>query len=311
MKTKIKVIVLKDFIVFLPFVLLAVFLIGIHFFFASPLNHNNQGVKFLKKKDFESAIEAFSRAIDKTYFNPSPQLNLALSYDLHNKPLKALDIYSSTSKKFKGLTQFYSHFNQGELKGRLGKTEEALESYQAALEFHREEKKIKENIEWLFFKNEKKKKENQKEEEQKNKQKREKGESQENKNTKSSPEDQHERKQEDGSQNTKEKEQSRENKEEKQENTDNTKSSSENQQEEISESKKKDTEEFNENKKKAGEKNEEPLSKDVKGSEEKFLNEMERKAILNSIEKQESDIRMRQFQNKSQKQKLKPGEKDW
>lgn len=308
MKTKVKIITLKDFIVFLPFFLFTVLLIGIYFFFASPLNHNNQGVNFLKKKDFESAIEAFSLAIDKTYFNPSPQLNLALSYDLYNKPLKALDIYSSISKKFKGLTQFYSYFNQGELKGRLGKTEEALENYQAALEFHREEKKIKENIEWLFSKNKKKKNENQKSEQsQKSQRKGEKGENQESNKTdrNSSQENQQEKKQENDSHNTKEEEQSRENQEEEtQENksTDDTEPSSENQ--------KKDMEEFKEDTKK-GEKNEESPLKEARRPGEKTLNEMERKAILNSIEKQESDIRARQFQNKSQQQRLKPGEKDW
>ena len=146
-----KIIGLRDFAIFLPFVFLSVILIFIDIFFSAPWDDNSKGVTFLKNKDFSSAVEAFSQVIDKNYLHSFAHLNLALSQDLSNNPVKALNIYSFVSKNFKGLAKFYGHFNQGELNGRLGKLKETLEQYQSALEFQIKTVQIKENIEYLFL----------------------------------------------------------------------------------------------------------------------------------------------------------------
>ena len=177
-----KVVVLRDFIIFLPFLLLTLSLV-----FFLPSDDNNKGVKFFSNKDFPSAVESFSQSIDTDYSNQRAYLNLALSQDRNNSPMRALNIYSFITKNFKSTAKFYSHFNQGELNGRLGKINEALTNYQAALEFQTKKREIKENIEWLFLnKQNQKSKKNQKKDSQAQNQQEEKSSSSEEKSNASS-----------------------------------------------------------------------------------------------------------------------------
>lgn len=281
-----KVLVLKDFILFLPFLTLTAALV---FVVSISSDDNNKGVKFFSNKDFSSAIESFAQAIDKNYLNQHAHLNLSLSQDRNNNPMKALDIYYFVANNFKSKAKFYSHFNQGELNGRLGKIKEALENYQTALEFQTKNKEIKENIEWLFLNNQ----------DQKNKK---------NRNKDSKAQNQQEEK---ASSSEEKNDTSPENKD----------SQGENQQEENTSSSEKEDGASSKNKDpqtlgQQGEKSP-PLDKEAQSQqsrEEKnqmqIFNEIDTKAILDVIEKQETEIRARQFQNKPQRRSA-PGKKDW
>lgn len=138
------------FFLFLGFSLLLFYFKGMGF----PLTQ--KGIKLLRDKKFLQAQKQFEQALAKNPTNPWPYLNLALSYDLSNKPDKALknyDIISSLLKTTSNRAVFFSLFNKGELNGRLNQTDKALENYQKALDFHYKEKEIKTNIELLFQNN--------------------------------------------------------------------------------------------------------------------------------------------------------------
>ncbi len=140
------------------------------FYFNILFQHSNsEGVKSLKNKDFNSAVQSFSQAVEEEPLNAWVHLNLSLTYDLLNNPLKSLQIYKLVSSQFINHPQFFSYFNQAELNGRLGFLDKALENYQKALDFKYKEKEIKENIELLFQNNKNKKDSKDKEDKSKDK----------------------------------------------------------------------------------------------------------------------------------------------
>ncbi len=114
-----------------------------------------KGVKAWHKKDFALAQKRFTQALAKRPFDPWAYMNLGLSHDSLSAPDKALKTYGIVSSHLARQSRragFFSHFNQGELNGRLGQLRQALESYQKALDFQYKEKEIKTNIELLFQK---------------------------------------------------------------------------------------------------------------------------------------------------------------
>ena len=144
---------LTDFLVFAPFALSA---LGLFLSDSHSDDENSKGLRAFRKKNYEEARAAFSRAIDKAtdknYLNAEACLNLGLARDKAGAPLQALKAYFFVSENFSGGRKgFESLFNQGELNGRLGLKEAALLKYQQALDFETDEKKIKENIEALFL----------------------------------------------------------------------------------------------------------------------------------------------------------------
>jgi len=109
-----------------------------------------KGVEAIKNKNFPLAVMYFSESLEENTKNSWLYLNLALSYDLNQNPLKALQIYNMVASQFQNQAQFFSYFNQAELNGRLGHLDQALKNYQEGLEFKYKEKEIKKNIELLF-----------------------------------------------------------------------------------------------------------------------------------------------------------------
>ena len=359
----------------------ALVLIVLPLAFVSSRDDNNQGVRLLNDKNVKEAVSAFQRAIDKNYLHPAAHLNLALSRDLEGDSLKALKIYSFVADTFKGSIPFYSHFNQGELRGRLGHKARALAGYQAALAFAVETEKIKQNMEWLFLMSQNDqgkagsdrqnkngsenqarkgegggsdKKDSDADSSPKGEQN---GQNQKDRESESGQEKQGQHSQRDQESGEEEKDQDRpdqgskegqKNQEAKIGQNENTgggegtqkkgqkKSSLESGQSNPSSPEGKDD---TKDKEKPGQpSSEDPLKKeeqdrdsqssiskgklkgarhkesgDKKGaafSAGKILDEIETKAILDAIEKQESDIRKRLFQNKSRRRQ-RPGEKDW
>ena len=130
------------------FILTAVFLL---LFYLNNNSLNDKGIIALQNKDFQTAQKYFQKNVESGFLDDRPYLNLGLSYDLLNQPLKAFEIYKIvSSSKNRSLGAFFSYFNQAELYGRLGNLEKAIQNYQSALGFKQKEKEIKTNIELLF-----------------------------------------------------------------------------------------------------------------------------------------------------------------
>ena len=139
-----------DFIWFLIPLIPAALLLFFHFFIFSQ-TQTERGIKQLKKKQPRLAEELFLKILDKDPFHPYTHLNLGLSYDMGGRPGSALKEYNTVSKYFKeDSLRFFALFNTAELQGRLGNLEKALKSYQEALSFSMEQKKVKQNIELLL-----------------------------------------------------------------------------------------------------------------------------------------------------------------
>lgn len=302
-----KIIVLRDFMIFLPFFILTSILI---FFASTSSDENNKGVKSFSNKDFSSAINLFTQAVDKNYLNEHAYLNLGLSQDRDNNPMKALDIYSFVANNFKSKAKFYSHFNQGELNGRLGKIKEALENYQAALNFQTKKKEIKENIEWLFLNNQKKgqKQDSKAQNQQDNKKSSSK---EENSSSSQNKDSQKENQQEEASSSSEKQETASSKNKDSKKDAQQKEESSSNEEKDTDSSENKDSQKGREQKTKSSFSEQESQNSEKEGGKSvRIFDEIETKAILDAIENQESDIRARQFQNKSLKRSM-PGEKDW
>ena len=165
---KTKILIWRDFIFLILFLGVALDLVFLHFFlFDTP---DRRGVYLLRMKKPIQATEQFQKAIEEQPLSHFSHLNLGLSYDLQNQPLKAIEKYKWVIKTFMNIPEFAAYFNLGELNGRLGYRDEALKNYQSALQFELDTEKIKQNIELLFQKN-KKSQEEQKEQDQQKQQK--------------------------------------------------------------------------------------------------------------------------------------------
>ena len=275
-------------LIFIFFILSTLFLL---LFYLNSSSLNEKGIKALRNKDFHSAQKYFRKNIEKGSLDDRSYLNLGLSYDLLNQPLKALEIYkvvSSSKKRSPGM--FFSYFNQAELYGRLGNLEKALQNYQKALSFGQKKKEIKTNIELLF----KKQKPNSKPD-SKNKNSNNKNRS-ENSNNSQSGEDK---------------------KEEQEKAIDGNRSEENNQSENSVENQlEKDKEDSRKIEAKGEDKKDNPAggpseenkgeslkaepnrNQSDKGSQKKVLTEREQKAILEEAQRQENKVRSRFYQNK-------------
>ena len=140
----------QDFLWFLIPVGLAGVLVFLHFFIFSQ-TWTKKGIRFIKQKKPQSAVNLFVKILEREPFHPYAHLNLGLAYDMRDRPMKALKEYGMILKYFnQDSLQFFASFNRAELHGRLGNLEKALENYQQALAFSIEKDKIKQNIELLF-----------------------------------------------------------------------------------------------------------------------------------------------------------------
>ncbi|MCZ0932982.1 MAG: hypothetical protein OXJ52_07510 [Oligoflexia bacterium] len=263
----------------------AFFIVAVLFLLLFYLNNNSlneKGITALKNKDFRTAQKYFQKNVESGFLDNRSYLNLGLSYDLLNQPLKAFEIYKIvSSSNSRRIWAFFSYFNQAGLYGRLGNLERALESYQSALEFRQKEKEIKTNIE-LLFKN--------------NKQGSKKGDS-DSKNQSSGSD----------------KGPSKEDKKEDLGESSDKDPSEEDKKEDLGESSDKDPSEEDKEDKQGGSSEEDPSEEDKKEdsggsseedpskedkSDKKVLTEREQSAILEEVQQQENKVRARFYQNK-------------
>ena len=283
-----KIFSILEFLIFVFFILLT---LSIVFFYYNNSSFNIKGIKALKSKDFLTAKKYFAQNVESGLLDNRSYLNLALSYDLLKKHLKALEIYKVvSSSNDKNMAVFFSYFNQAELHGRLGNLEKALQYYQLALEFRQKEKEIKTNIELLFSKK------NQKEQKGK---KGSEGENLENKEQSSGSE-------ESQSGEDKKEEQSLENKEKDEEQNQKEKEKQkelgEEDQSKANEGQPEENENKNKNKSSEGQAEQNQAKGDdtsqSKKIDQKGLTDREQKAILDEVQKQENNVRTRFYQNK-------------
>ena len=260
-----KVFSIWESVIFIFFILFAVFLLFLYF---NNNSINEKGIKALKNKDFWTAQKYFKQNIESGFLDNRSYLNLGLSYDFLDQPLKAFEIYKIvSSEKNRNMGVFFSYFNQAELYGRLGNLEKALQNYQSALEFGQKEKEIKTNIELLF----------------KQKGQQGKGSDSKNQSSGSASDSQSETKSN--------QEQSEGDKGENQKNAEDEKSSEEDKKEDQNSVNGEDS--FEENKTDNRDQSEESQS-----GAKKALTEREQKAILEEAQKQENKVRTRFYQNK-------------
>ena len=277
----------------LIFVFCVIFTLLLLLFFFNDSSLNTKGIKALKRADFQMAQKYFKQNIEKGSLNSFSYLNLGLSYDLLNQSLKALEIYEIVSNsKNKDAGAFFSYFNQAELYGRLRNLESALRYYQSAIEFGRKEKEIKTNIELLF----KQKEQNSSDQDQPEKNK---GEGQKD----SSGQNQFEKNQAEGQKDSSDQDQS-----EKDKGGEQKDGSGQDQPDKDKEGKQKDgsgqgqsqqkKEESSKANNNEGDTANNEKQAEQKNTDSKALTEREQKAILEEVEKQESKVRAKIYQNK-------------
>ena len=123
------------------------------FFYFSYQNLNYKAYRLLKNKKIEEAQIYFKQAVEKDPSQLVNYLNLALSYDLSRQSKKTEEIYDRAVSRFldKDIHSFFLYFNKAEFYSRLkSHPEKALQAYQKALEFNYKKDLVKKNIEWLF-----------------------------------------------------------------------------------------------------------------------------------------------------------------
>ena len=129
-------------------------------FYLSQQSLSYKAYNALKNKKVAEAQTYFKEAIEKDPSQPLNYLNLALSYDLNKQNKKTEEIYKEAVSRFKDKDRisFYLYHNKGEFYSRSeSKPDKALQAYQKALKLNYQITRIKKNIEWLF-KNQKKEK---------------------------------------------------------------------------------------------------------------------------------------------------------
>ena len=123
------------------------------FFYFSYKNLNYKAYRLLKNKKIKEAQIYFKQAVEKDPSQLVNYLNLALSYDLSRQNKKTEEVYGMAVSRFldKDTHSFFLYFNKGEFYSRLeSHPKKALQAYQKALEFNYKKDLVKKNIEWLF-----------------------------------------------------------------------------------------------------------------------------------------------------------------
>jgi len=294
-----RIVLLRDFSWFLIPVALASGLIFVHFFIFSQ-TWTEKGIKFLKQKKTQSAEKVFLKILERNPFHPYAHLNLGLTYDMSNRPMKALKEYDMISKHFtQDSLQFFASFNTAELHGRLKNLDKALENYQRALAFSIEPDKIKQNIE-LLFKDLSEQKGNQ-EQTQKQKGKQSKGDSGDGqKNSQNQETDQ----EGESAQNNRDSDSSKEEGGEKVSQKENDSESSKQKKEEGGEGNNSDSDSQH-----SGPHSEQ--GQFGKPALEGEISKNQAQSIMDEIEEQESNVRARQFKENSFRRPRRHTDKDW
>src|SRR5437879_2949842 len=104
----------------------------------------DQGNAAAQKEDYESAAEAFERAVEVNPDNARSRYNLALAQQFLNNAELAVAGYRRAIDLDPGLIEAY--INLGTLYGELGMNEEALETFQQALDLAPEDDELYLNV---------------------------------------------------------------------------------------------------------------------------------------------------------------------
>ena len=117
------------------------------------LEANREGSKLLQGQNAQGALDQFLKGLRFNPFQPQLHLNLGLSFEILQQNEKAMSSYkeaerlSLESKNYEVL--FMSLFNQAQLLAKDKKVDEAIATYQKALELIPSSKEVKTNIELL------------------------------------------------------------------------------------------------------------------------------------------------------------------
>jgi tetratricopeptide (TPR) repeat protein len=113
---------------------------------------NRDGVAKLQAKSYFPAYQDFTKALEDDPLNPELHLNLALSFELHEEYDKAEQGYKGALKLLpeKNSRRFEALFNLAGVQAKNKKIDEALQTYQAALEIDPDSKEVKTMIELLW-----------------------------------------------------------------------------------------------------------------------------------------------------------------
>jgi Ca-activated chloride channel family protein len=113
---------------------------------------NRDGVKKLSEKSYFPAYQTFLKALESDPMNPYVQLNLALA-------LEASEDFERAEKAYRGVLKlvgqdsalkFQALFNLAGVQAKQKKIDEALATYQDALELNPDSIEVKTNIELLW-----------------------------------------------------------------------------------------------------------------------------------------------------------------
>lgn len=113
---------------------------------------NRDGISKLKEKAYYPAFQDFTKALEDDPLNPELHLNLGLSFEMHEEFEKAEQSYKGALKLLpeKNSRRFEALFNLAGVQAKNKKIDEALQSYQAALDIDPDSKEVKTNIELLW-----------------------------------------------------------------------------------------------------------------------------------------------------------------
>lgn len=136
------------------FPLIAVTLIGCDKYpHLETLDANRQGSKLLQGQNAQGALDQYLKGLRFNPFQPELHLNLGLSFEVLQQNEKAMSSYKEAerlaleSKNYQVL--FMALFNQAQLLAKDKKVDEAIATYQKALELIPSSKEVKTNIELL------------------------------------------------------------------------------------------------------------------------------------------------------------------
>jgi Ca-activated chloride channel family protein len=117
------------------------------------LDANREGSKLLTGQNAQGALDQFLKGLRFNPFQPELHLNLGLSFEILQQNEKAMSSYKEAerlareSKNYEVL--FMALFNQAQLLAKDKKVDEAISTYQKALELIPPSKEVKTNIELL------------------------------------------------------------------------------------------------------------------------------------------------------------------
>jgi Ca-activated chloride channel homolog len=115
-------------------------------------SHTREGLKKFEKKSYYPAYKDFTSALESDPMNPGVHLNIARTFEASEDWDKAEQAYRGALKILPENSdlRFEALFNMAGVQVKQKKIDEALSTYQAALEMNPESHEVKTNIELLW-----------------------------------------------------------------------------------------------------------------------------------------------------------------